>query len=322
MGFREPPFDHNGMIMYLQPDPPDPPPALIEETSVVVGLDDLTWSADTYNDEPITSFDVEIDYAGPDIVAPIFSGPGLDDATSSGTFVGDVQHVYLVTIDHEGTGPDISAAVFTGAGLDDATSGGSYTLFATHTYTVVISTAGGTDKFRWQKDAGALSAEISITGAAQNLSDGVQITFAATTGHTEADQWVITATYDADSFQWNVDGGGATGGVKITTAAQLLSLGVNITFAARLGHTLGNNWTITTAAIDTFKWRQDGGGYTANVAINALAQTLADAVTVTFLDKRHHTLGDVWSVSIKPRIKLWFDSSGVMKYINSNGTVT
>ena len=80
---------------------------------------------------------------------------------------------------------------FTGSGLNDATSGGTATNTADATYTIVIDGTGATDTFKWQKDSGAWTETVNMTGAAQTLTDGVTVTFGATTGHTETDQWVI-----------------------------------------------------------------------------------------------------------------------------------
>lgn len=81
--------------------------------------------------------------------------------------------------------------VFTGVGLNDATSGGTETSGRPHQYTVIIDTTGTPDKFKWQVDGGAFTTAVSITGAAQTLTNGVTIRFAATTGHTLNDQWVF-----------------------------------------------------------------------------------------------------------------------------------
>ena len=84
----------------------------------------------------------------------------------------------------------INAAVFTGGGIDDATSGGTYVGTTEKHYVALISLAAATDEFDWSDDGGVTwTTGVAITGAAQALSDGVTITFAATTGHTLADQW-------------------------------------------------------------------------------------------------------------------------------------
>ncbi len=81
----------------------------------------------------------------------------------------------------------------TAPGLNDVTSGGSWTTIApgNHLFDIRISATGTPDRFTWAKDGGAASAPVAITGAAQTLSDGVTVTFAATTGHTLADGWGI-----------------------------------------------------------------------------------------------------------------------------------
>jgi len=82
----------------------------------------------------------------------------------------------------------------TGTGLSDITSGGTYTATVDHVYRVKITVAAGTDKFQYSVDGGAYGNEVSLTGAAQNLANGVQVTFTATTGHTLNDVWTITVT--------------------------------------------------------------------------------------------------------------------------------
>jgi len=62
---------------------------------------------------------------------------------------------------------------------------------ATAYYEVVIDGEGAPDTFKWRKNGGGWTTGVSITGAAQTLDDGQQITFAATTGHTTNDQWTI-----------------------------------------------------------------------------------------------------------------------------------
>ena len=79
-------------------------------------------------------------------------------------------------------------------GLNDATSGGTFGGTKPSYYVVKITTAAGTDKFKWSYDNGAVwSEETAITGLAQTLNFGVTITFAATTGHTVDDCWYFTA---------------------------------------------------------------------------------------------------------------------------------
>ena len=121
----------------------------------------------------------------------------------------------------------VATEVYTGAGvLDDMSSnaGANYTGTDLAQYEIVISTAAGTDKFTYQKTtydangqetAGAVSAEISITGAAQAIADGLTVTFGATTGHAVTDSWTVMVygqnhhVFDIDSdlpsYNWEID---------------------------------------------------------------------------------------------------------------------
>ncbi len=80
---------------------------------------------------------------------------------------------------------------FKGSGLNDLTWGTGYTGAASGYFEVVIDTVGTPDKFKWRKNGGGWTSTVSITGAAQTLSDTQTITFAATTGHTLNDQWTV-----------------------------------------------------------------------------------------------------------------------------------
>ncbi|MDD4060458.1 MAG: hypothetical protein PHW08_07145 [Kiritimatiellae bacterium] len=80
---------------------------------------------------------------------------------------------------------------FNGAGLNDLTWGTGFTGAATAYYEVVIDAEAATDTFKWRKNGGAWTAGVAITGLEQTLDEGQKLTFAAVTGHTLADQWVI-----------------------------------------------------------------------------------------------------------------------------------
>jgi predicted CXXCH cytochrome family protein len=105
---------------------------------------------------------------------------------------------------------EIRATVFNGSGLDDATSGGTYIGTDNAFYDVQIDGTGSPDTFQWRKDGGAWTSGISITGGSQTLSDGVTVTFGATTGHTLDDLWTIHGLDDrtnlrGESHAWSVD---------------------------------------------------------------------------------------------------------------------
>lgn len=83
----------------------------------------------------------------------------------------------------------------TGTGLDDLTGAGTFTGSAPLKYRIQIDAEGTPDTFKWSTDGGATwTAEtVAITGAAQTLSNGITVTFAATTGHTLGDYWDVSA---------------------------------------------------------------------------------------------------------------------------------
>lgn len=83
---------------------------------------------------------------------------------------------------------------FVGSGLDDATSGGAYTGTGTALFEIEITSAATPDVFKWRKNGGTYTTGVNVSGTAQTLSDGVTVTFAATTGHTLADKWFILAS--------------------------------------------------------------------------------------------------------------------------------
>jgi hypothetical protein len=82
---------------------------------------------------------------------------------------------------------------FTGVGLDDLSSGGTYEGTADTTIEVEITATGTPDTYRWRQDGGAWDTGNSASTSAVELVDGITITFGATTGHTVGDLWTILA---------------------------------------------------------------------------------------------------------------------------------
>lgn len=88
----------------------------------------------------------------------------------------------------------ISAPVFSGSGLNDATSCGRWTALPEYAiFVATISTTGTPDHFTWTQNGGTSSSAIAITSGCQLMANGVGIQFGATTGHTLADPWTINA---------------------------------------------------------------------------------------------------------------------------------
>ena len=104
------------------------------------------------------------------------------------------------TVATDSAGVDRSSAVidsdiFTGLGLDDLTSGGTYSGSADGLYLITIDNdSASPETFSWSLNGGSVTTGVSITGSAQTLSNGVTVTFAATTGHTDDDFWTVKCT--------------------------------------------------------------------------------------------------------------------------------
>lgn len=67
-----------------------------------------------------------------------------------------------------------------------------------------------------------------------------------------------------DHFKWRKDTGSWTTGVAITGAAQTLAEGVTVTFGAKTGHTLDDDWTcaFTCAKVTVTMFNHKGSDYT------------------------------------------------------------
>ena len=88
----------------------------------------------------------------------------------------------------------IEPARFQGGTLNDASSSGAFSGNAKKDFIVQISLAAATDKFKYSTDGGATwSAETALAAGPQALEDGVEINFAATTGHAAGDEWRFSA---------------------------------------------------------------------------------------------------------------------------------
>lgn len=106
-------------------------------------------------------------------------------------------------------GIDVHAFLHVGSGINDITPViTSYTRPKARVYRIVVSLASGTDEFDWffKESRGPTSDQdpaasgwslgaigVAMTGSAQTLNEGVTVSFNATTGHTLADEWRLTA---------------------------------------------------------------------------------------------------------------------------------
>ncbi|MFA5436813.1 MAG: hypothetical protein WC372_12315, partial [Candidatus Neomarinimicrobiota bacterium] len=90
----------------------------------------------------------------------------------------------------------IGHPAFTGAGVNDMFTSGTYASANSLTYVVEIDAEAIPDTFKWSDDGGSTwdVATVAITGSAQTLNNGVQIKFLATTGHTLGNKWTFVTT--------------------------------------------------------------------------------------------------------------------------------
>jgi len=163
---------------------------------------------------------------------------------------------------------EIGVVAFTGAGLNDAVSGGAFTGAATLNYVVEIDNKEGSITV-FADSTVATGVDTTVTSVAHGLVNGDIVLIAGTTSYngTWTIENVTTDTFDIvtafvaddatgaweispNTFSWSEDGGSTwtATGVAITGAAQTLSNGVTITFAATTGHTLGDKWSFTATA--------------------------------------------------------------------------
>jgi len=92
---------------------------------------------------------------------------------------------------------NIGDVTFTGTGISDMTTGGTYSGDSDKSYIVIIQSAATPDTFKWSDDNGATyTQDVTVTGNAQTLSNGITITFTNTTGHTKDDRWDFDITVD------------------------------------------------------------------------------------------------------------------------------
>lgn len=154
-----------------------------------------------------------------------FVGSGLNDLTAAGTFTGDEIKYYLVQIDYE----------------DPAG-------------------AGGIDAFKWSEDFGVTwnSTRVPITGAAQTLSNGITVAFAATGGHTLNDYWYFTLIHNAGGTNYARFGGApntatvGADGVTVTLSFPL-PLGTTEVFVQYTEEATAGENTQTDVAVDYWK---------------------------------------------------------------------
>lgn len=184
----------------------------------------------------------------------------------------------------------IGGVVFTGSGLDDATSGGTFTGTADERYEILIDATGTPDTFKWRKVCKTVGSAVcsytsgvSITGGAQTLSEGVTVTFAATTGHTLSDKWEILGHFGAtESYQFWADTGNDLLKQRNAANSAWVSILTLSTGAPVIGGS-GDDVQVDTAATTNPDF-QDGGDINFTNSANVVTATVQnDKVTEAML---------------------------------------
>ena len=164
-----------------------------------------------------------------------------------------------------------------GDDLNDMSLNNVYTGSAAATWDVEIDAAATPDTFKWRKNAESYTTGVSITGTAQTLKEGVQVTFEDTTNHTAGDNWTfathkglndisVGGAYTGTKDQTYIIRVAATGvnhnfcdverdgvlikddnintALSMTTSPRPLDDGITVAWAAATGHTIGDSWII------------------------------------------------------------------------------
>jgi hypothetical protein len=186
---------------------------------------------DPYQIDTIARFREMSSYGINDIA---FIGSGLNDATATGTSYWDnAVSVFTITING-----------VNGIRTSTLNNGGSgYAI--NDTFTVDGGTAGllATGKVLTVSGGVVLTYSILTFGSGYSVANGITTT--ATLGGGTG--LIINITALQDTFKWKKDSGAETT-VACLTTNQTLTSGVKVTFAARIGHTINDYWTITMAS--------------------------------------------------------------------------
>ena len=70
----------------------------------------------------------------------------------------------------------------------------------------------------------------------------------------------------------------------------------------------GDKWNLSVGTYDTFQWQIDGAapGVNVHIPITGASQTLSNGVSITFVNKTGHALGDYWEITVNQAItKAW-----------------
>lgn len=189
---------------------------------------------------------------------------------------------------------------FNGAGLNDLTWGVGSTAADLTKYEVVIDGVGtgigGVDEFKWRVNGGAWTEHVDISGAAQTLADGQQITFTATTGHTATDSWTI-GNLKTEATTVN----GVTAQITDATA-RLLNPNAPPTWtpteSVQLLSVNYTNGTATFSAAPGVTTVTGNNGFVPTSALQKVSYLLDWSLTVSLEMADSTAMGDAWKTAL------------------------
>lgn len=239
-----------------------------------------------------------------DHATTFFTSPGrTNDETRTAHYLAiDPVHnnkIYVATTQAS----TIGDVTFKGAAaLNDMTAAGPYTGLTDGTFTVTISSTGTPDTFSWAETGGSAGSggPTSMTGGAQALTDGISITFGATTGHKLGDSWTFTGTaatgaVGAPAYTTIAPGandmttdGIYVGKVIMMFKVQIDSVGTPDTYSWYTSINSGVTWTLEASGVSII-----GGD---------VDQFLTEGVFIKFTLPTGHGLADSWTFTCTPAL--------------------
>ncbi len=181
------------------------------------GLNDIVVSGN-YTGGSSKNYKVQIDGTSTQfLTALVYSGSGSNTVTISGVYNDNTAKVYVIEIDSHGSGYDTfkwsdsngdawNEELVPITALEQALNSSLSVLFSGVTgytigdsWTLTANPDGLYDTFRWSDTNGVTwnASNVTITGGAQTLNDGIQVSFLHQSGHTNQDAWTFNTTTDS-----------------------------------------------------------------------------------------------------------------------------